>query len=68
MSPWASSPLILDVVSFGSLNKKNIYIYLFLDRARERERGGEEHQCVVTSHTLPTGDLAATQARALTGN
>ena len=28
----------------------------------------EKHQCVVASHTPPTGDLAATQACALTGN
>ena len=25
---------------------------------REGEREGEKHQCVVTSHTAPTGDLA----------
>ena len=29
---------------------------------------GEKHQCVVASHTPPTGDSAATQACALTGN
>ena len=35
---------------------------------REKGREGEKHQCVVDSHTPPTGDLAATQACALTGN
>ena len=29
--------------------------YLFLDRGEGRE--GEKHQCVVASHTPPTGDL-----------
>ena len=32
-------------------------IYLFLE-GREGEREGEKHQCVVASHTPPTGDLA----------
>ena len=32
------------------------------------EKGGEKHQCVVASHGSPTGDLAKTQACALTGN
>ena len=33
--------------------------YLFtLDRGKEGEREGEKHQCVVASHTPPTGDLA----------
>ena len=35
------------------LLKKN---YLFLERGGGRE--GEKHQCVVTSHTPPTEDLA----------
>ena len=34
------------------------FIYLFLERGREREREGENHQCVVASHMPPTGDLA----------
>ena len=33
------------------------FIYLFLERGREGERR-EKHQCVVVSHTPPTGDLA----------
>ena len=33
------------------------FIYLFLER-REEEREGGKHQCVVASHTSPTGDLA----------
>ena len=31
--------------------------YLFLERGEGREKE-EKHQCVVASHTLPTGDLA----------
>ena len=31
---------------------------LLLERAREGEREGETHQCMVASHTPPTGDLA----------
>ena len=45
-----------------------LFIYLkilFLERRKEGEREGERS---VTSHTPPTGDLAPTQARALTGN
>ena len=40
----------------------------FRERVREGEREGEKHQRVVASHTLPTGDLARTQARALAGS
>ena len=34
-----------------------LFIY-FLEREREGERVGEEHQYVVASHAPPTGDLA----------
>ena len=34
------------------------FIYLFLERGREREREGEKQQCVLASHAPPTGDLA----------
>ena len=38
---------------------KNIFfIYLFLERGREGETEGENHQCVVASSAPPTGDLA----------
>ena len=43
-------------------------ILFFRERGREGEREGEKHQCVVASHAPPTGDLARTQACALTGN
>ena len=33
------------------------FIYLFLERGWEGEREGEKQQCVVSSHTPPTGDL-----------
>ena len=35
---------------------------------RKGEREGEKHQCVIASHSPPTGDLPETQACALTGN
>ena len=34
------------------------FIYLFLERGREGEREEEKHQCVITFHVPPTGDLA----------
>ena len=37
---------------------KIIFIYFFRERGREGEREGEKHQCVVASHTPPTGDLS----------
>ena len=37
--------------------KKDV-LSLLLERGREGEREGEKHQCVVTSHVFPTGDLA----------
>ena len=44
--------------------KDCIYLFIFGERGREGERGGEKHQWVVASHMPP----AATQACALTGN
>ena len=35
-----------------------LFKILFRERGREGEREGEKHQCVVASHTPPTGDLA----------
>ena len=34
------------------------YLFIYRERGMEGEREGEEHQCVVASHTPPTGDLA----------
>ena len=34
------------------------YLFIFRDRGREGENGGEKHQCVVASYMLPPGDLA----------
>ena len=34
------------------------YLFIFREKGREGEREGEKHQCVVASHTPPTGDLA----------
>ena len=45
-----------------------LFIFIFRQRGREGEREGEKHQCVVASHASPTGDSAATQACALSGN
>ena len=33
-------------------------LFISRERGREGEREGEKHQCVVTSHVAPTGDLA----------
>ena len=45
-----------------------ILFFKFLFREREGKREGEKHQCVVASCMPPAGDLAPTQACALTGN
>ena len=37
---------------------KMFYLFIFTERGREGERGGEKHQCVVASHAPPTGNLA----------
>ena len=42
------------IISF----KGFIYLFIFRERGREGGREGEKHQCVVASHTPPTGDLA----------
>ena len=36
----------------------NDFIYLFLERGEEKEKGEEKHLCVVASQVPPTGDLA----------
>ena len=51
------SPLIKTNDLFYLFTFKD-FIYLFLERGREREREGETHQCVAASHTPSTGDLA----------
>ena len=43
-------PLIYWLILFLKIS------FIFRERVRERER--EKHQCVVASHTPPTGDLA----------
>ena len=37
---------------------KNFYLFIFRERGRVGEREEEKHQCVVSSHAPPTGDLA----------
>ena len=39
---------------------KRFYLFIFRERGRDGEREEEKHQCVVSSHTPPTGDLAHT--------
>ena len=34
------------------------YLFVSREQIREGERDGEKHQCVVASHTPPTGDQA----------
>ena len=69
--------MVEEIKSVENLNSINIfYLNFFLkilfvyfrQSGREGEREGERHQCVVASHAPSTGDLAATQACALTGN
>ena len=43
---------------FHFYNFLKIFIYLFLEREEGKEKEREKHQCVVASHTPPTGDLA----------
>ena len=38
--------------------KDFIYLFIFRERGREGERGGEKHQCVVGSSTPPARDMA----------
>ena len=48
---------LLYLSNFFSFLKKD-FIYLFLERGREREIEGEKHQCVVAPCVHPTRDLA----------
>ena len=47
---------------------KRFYLFISREWGKEGEREGEKHQCAVDSYVPPTGDLAATQARALAEN
>ena len=49
--PWYSGHKLM----FYNMHFKD-FIYLFLERGKGREK--EKHQCVVASHTPPSGDLA----------
>ena len=51
-----SHVLNLSVPQFLCFLKR--YLFIFRERGREGERGGEKHLCVVASHVSPTGDLA----------
>ena len=44
------------------LKKKEKIYFIFRQRVREAERGGEKHQRAVASHVPPTGDLARNPA------
>ena len=54
------------IITFESGEKRTLitvtllrfYLFIFRQRGREEGREGEKHQCVVASHTPPTGDLA----------
>ena len=39
-------------------NTKELLLLFFRERGRGAEREGDKHQCVVASHTPPTGNLA----------
>ena len=46
------------MISSESLFLKRFYLLIFREKGRQGEREGEKHQCVVASHTPPTGNLA----------
>ena len=46
------------VIPFFSLYFFKDFIFSFRERGMEGEREGEKLQCVIASHTPPTGDLA----------
>ena len=50
-SPCGSPSLFFVFVGF-------FFFFFFLERGREEEREEEKHECVVASHTPPTGALA----------
>ena len=58
------STQIIKIVLPVFLHAWNIYLFIYFNlfifrqRGREGEREGEKYQCVVASHTPPTGDLA----------
>ena len=47
-----------DFIIFFNLLFLDFYIFIFKEKRREGEKEGEKHQCVIASHTPPTGDLA----------
>ena len=63
---WVSGLLISGPSFALYVSKDNTYsiglffklFFIFRESGREGERVGEKHQCVVASHTPPTGDLA----------
>ena len=44
------------------MDSKKIYLFIFRERGKEREREGEKHQCVkhlsIASYMPPAGNLA----------
>ena len=58
-TPWLMMTIIYSIVTLMFLFFfKRFYLFTLRERAREWEREGEKHQCVVVSHVPPTGDLA----------
>ena len=61
MDRWSKKSIFIYLSPFLSLSKINFFkdfIYLFLQRGKEREIEEEKHQCVVASHMSSIGDLA----------
>ena len=46
------------LVDFFCYFLKKLYLFIFRERERDGERERGKHQCVVSSHTPSTGDLA----------
>ena len=57
---WGDN-LVVVLICISLMIDNGIFLFLkfiFRERRTEGEREGEKHQCVVASHTFPTGDLA----------
>ena len=50
--------MLLHIFVFHLNSFLRFYLFIFRERRRQGEREEEKHQCVVASHTPPTGDLA----------
>ena len=57
-SAWNILPSMQPLHLYLTNFLKRFYLFIFRERGRKGEREWEKHQCVVASHTPPTGDVA----------